>query len=395
MSYSKGLHKVLLIILLLGIFIFYIQPPALGATLREGDIQMNNRLDTIPEQANNTAPARAGDSGAINVPAESQTGLLTELGHSLVGGGKWIISAIGDLAQTAGAKIGDFWQALPDWAHGLLKGIVVGLIAAAVILFLATFGAIGLAAAVVGSVAAILAGMTYGLWVGGDDFQWSTGLVIAMAAGGVAVCIFELFGASILKGINLLLTGLNKLAWLKSAVRPFTVGGIINLGSYIYGHSDTGFTFWGILGSFIIGGLCGVLYGEMLLPWLQEARYLIMLRRYRWLLPLTKLLQSSLGKFFIYNVVGGGLLGALTTVVQNSFIGEPTTWPGLMGGMVAGFMAATVISSPFKGLARTIIKKYIKDILDNGLLEYFKVKLQNLLERLKSKQSRKGIKDAS
>jgi len=265
------------------------------------------------------------------------------------------------------------------------------LIAAAVIIMLVATGVIGSAAAIAGVVVAVLAGVIYGVVVGGDKFNWFMAITISLLSGVVVSFALEVFGAYISGAVKAVGSFLNKRLWLKAAIKPFVLGGSVNLTSYVVTHFIEGqqFTLWGLLGNFIIGGVMGILYGKMFLPWLQEARYIALLKNYRSLVPLTQILSGKLGKFLVFNVFGGGLMGAVITLMQNYFIGEKPTWSGLVAGMISGFLASILIRFQYKNIVKIFVKVIIKDFMDNGLPEIFKNVTQKLID-IATKKNRKS-----
>lgn len=357
------------------IFLTGITGQSWGVTGQSNDIRFTQRLDTVFEQQMSHEGKAREDQSATQI---SDRNLVTGS-----------INIIKENLNFVSQSLSNLWNSMPNWARGLLKGITVGLIAAAAIVGLAFLGFFGTLAMATGITVAILAGVAYGLVVGGDGFSWSKGLFISIMAGLSAAVLVEVAGTVLLNKIKGLLAYMGEEGWVQSTIRSFSLGGLVNLTSYCFTHDK--FTIWGIVGSFLVGGMTGALYGEMMVPWLYEARYLSFLSRYRKLLPLAGFMKGRLGRFLMLNLFGGGIIGALTTIMQNGFIGERTTPTGLAAGIISGFVASTLILSPYSGLSKAIVKQCVKDIAQSGLVEFFRIRLLDGLEKIRER-NRKQFK---
>lgn len=361
--------KIAALFILTVMFLTGIAGQSLGATGQANDIQFNQRLDTVPEQQIGRAEKPTVEKSApkINIKKIINNG----------------INVLKENLKFVAKSIGSLWNSMPNWARGLIKGIAVGIIAAAAIVGLAFLGIFGAAAAIAGVVVAIVAGVVYGLIVGGDGFQWGQGLLISIMAGLGAAIFVELAGVAVLNKLKIFLSFMGEEGWTQSTIRSFALGGLVNLTSYSFTHDKL--TLWGIIGSFIVGGITGALYGQALVPWLTEARYITALARYRKLLPLANFLKGRLGHFMMFYAFGGGIIGGLTTIVQNGFIGEKTTPSGLLAGIISGVVAALLIRSSYSGLSKAIVKQCVREIAENGVLEYLKIRVQNGLEKIRGR----------
>lgn len=361
--------KITAMVILTVILLTGIKVQSLGVTEQSKDIQFTQRLDTVPEQ-------QVGRGEKAKVENSASKINIKEI---IIQG----ISVVKENVIFVAKSIGGLWNSMPNWTRGLLKGIVLGLVVATIIVGLAFLGVFGAVAAIGGVVVALLTGIMYGLIKGGDGFLWGQGLLITIIAGLGAALFIEIAGAAVLNKLKIFLSFMGQEGWVQSTLRSFTLGGLVNLTSYCFTHEN--FTLWGILGSFLVGGMTGALYGEVIAPWLCEARYISLLAKNRRFLPLVGLMKGRLGSFLMVNFFGGGVVGALTTIIQNGFIGEKTTPTGLAAGIIAGFVASALIRSPYSGLSKALVKQCIREISESGLVEYFKIRVQKGLERIQGR----------